>query len=91
MSAAPTAALNPETGSPFGDKQIYEVFRTSCYDDGVEEPWGHIVPYRKTALSQAAQKFHYNWACAELRLNRSPAWYYQRVVLASVVLPDRLR
>ena len=50
IQRAPRASLNPSTGEAFTDKYILQVFRTMCYDDGPPDPWGHQLPYQKTAF-----------------------------------------
>ena len=74
------AVINPSTGQPFTDKYILQVFRNRCYDDGSELPWGHILPYPKTALSVAMQAMRYTWANAELAAGNTPAWFHRNVV-----------
>ena len=80
VERCPTAAINPSTGFPFTDKLFHDVFRTRCFDDGAQEPWGHVVPYHKTALSEDAEKLRLSWARAQERLGRTEGWFFQHVV-----------
>ena len=50
IERCPSAAQNPGTKAPFDEKLILNVFKTKCFDDGAEQPWGHIPPCMKTAL-----------------------------------------
>ena len=80
VERCPTAAINPSTGFPFTDKLFHDVFRTRCFDDGAQEPWGHVAPYHKTALSEDAEKLRLSWARAQERLGRTEGWFFQHVV-----------
>ena len=74
------ATINPATGQPFTGKYILQVFRTRCYDDGAELPWGYIVPYQKTALSEDMQALRLTWAKAELAKGNNEGWFHRNVV-----------
>ena len=94
IERCPVATTNPATGFPFGEKLIHETFRTKCYDDGASHPWGHIVPYSKTALSPQSQEIRYKWAIAEAEKEYTPRWYFQNVIYVdpcNTVLSDSLQ
>jgi hypothetical protein len=75
----PIAAVNPETSQPFSNHLLTKVFRSKCYDNVPENPWGHMTPYYKTALSPQHQEMRYQWAGVQQGLEHSPAWYLQHV------------
>jgi len=90
----PIAATNPETGEAFSDKVIHEVFGSRCFDDGAEEPWGHMEPYHKTALSPEAKMLRLKYSVAEEGVGNSGAWYNQNVVWVdpcATILSDSLK
>ena len=76
----PVATVNPSTGEPFTDKYILQVFRTRCFDDGAELPWGHMVPYQKTALSEEMRALRLTWAKAELAAGNTDGWFHRNVI-----------
>ena len=80
IERCPTAAINPKTGFAFADQRFHDVFRTKCFDEGAEQPWGHMVPYHKTALSEDAEKFRFRWAREQEQIGRSEGWFFQQVV-----------
>ena len=52
VARCPEAVRNPETGEPVDKKAVYEIFRTSCFDEGSQVPWDHCPRAQKTALSE---------------------------------------
>ena len=55
------ASLNLETGEPFTAKVILEVFKTRCYDHNPDQPWQHLPPNQKTALSPDMKAARARW------------------------------
>ena len=58
------ARLNPETGKPFTVNVILDVFKTRCYDHNPDQPWQHLPPNQKTALSPELKDAWAKWAQA---------------------------
>ena len=90
----PKATLNPETKVPFNDGLILEVFRTRCFDEGAQDPWGHITPYNKTALSPALVKLRWDWAKFHKKEDLPEHWFHQNVVFidpCNTILSDSLK
>ena len=56
------ASLNPETGEPFTVKVILEVCKTRCYGHNPDQPWQHLPPNQKTALSPELKAARAKWA-----------------------------
>lgn len=80
VAACPSATLNPRTQEPYADKYILNVFRTLCYDHDPEQPWGHVTPVHKTALSPALQAMRFCWARGLLAEGTATSWYYRHCV-----------
>ena len=77
---APRAMRNPETGEPFTQKYVMDVFRTLCYDDNPVDPWGHIPPYQKTALSPDLIAARGTWGRKMQALGHTANWYSKNVI-----------
>ena len=80
VAHCPRATLNPETAEPFTSKVILEVFRTRCYDDNPEQPWQHVTPNQKTALSPELQLVRHKWGEAMLSKGHQSRWYFNHCV-----------
>ena len=80
IERCPTATKNPRTNAPFDKNMILNVFRTQCFDDGAEQPWGHIPPYMKTALPPEQVQLRLAWGKAEQRKGRDASWYFRNVI-----------
>ena len=94
IQRCPVATLNPETHQPFSDPLITQVFRSRCFDDGAEEPWGHISPFHKTALSPVLVKMRWDWAKVRKKEDQPEHWFHQNVIFidpCSTVLSDSLK
>ena len=76
----PTATVNPDTGKPFDKKLILDVMRTECKDEGAREPWGHLVPVSKTALSPEMKQLRWDWSRTEGDTIKTPQWYAKHCV-----------
>jgi hypothetical protein len=90
----PIATTNPETGEAFCDRLILKVFRQKCFDAGAVQPWGHIEPIHKTALSPEAVLSRWNWAIAKRQEGLTAQWFFQNVIYwdpCSTVLSDSLK
>ena len=74
------ASLNPETGEPFTAKVILEVFKTRCYDHHPDQPWQHLPPNYKTALSPELKAARVVWAKAVLDMGHQAAWFHRHCV-----------
>ena len=59
---------------------VKQIWAGACYDEGALEPWGHLAPLSKTALSPEMQRLRHEWSIAQLRLDRPPHWYYRHCV-----------
>ena len=77
---APRATLNPETGEPFTPKYVMQVFKTLCHDEGSEEPWGHMMPYQKTALSPELIAQRMAWGREMKRRGHTESWFHRNVI-----------
>ena len=83
-----------DTQEPFCDRLILDVFRSRCFDDGADEPWGHITPYNQTALSPELVAMRHAWARAAKKDIQPAHWYFQHVVFidpCSTILSDSLK
>jgi hypothetical protein len=91
----PAATLNPNTGEPYTDKYIYEVFESKCHDDGAEVLWSQMNPLNKTALSEAMQVMRAAWGRAQLRLlEQTAGWWFRHVIYADpchTILSNKVR
>ncbi len=90
----PAATLNPETKQPFSDNLVAKVFHSRCFDDGAEEPWGHISPFNKTALSPELVKLRWDWAKMQKKEGLPEHWFHKNVVFidpCNTVLSDSLK
>ena len=77
---APKASLNPETGEPFTSKYIMQVFKSLCYDEDPSDPWGHMMPYQKTALPPELIEQRAVWARKMKELGHTEGWYGRNVI-----------
>ena len=77
----PAATLNPETGKPFSDKYILQVFKQRCFDEGSTTPWSQELPLQKTALPDHLREDRVDWA-AHLKTydERNEGWYFRHVL-----------
>ena len=75
VAHTPNASLNPQTGQPFTQKYLMEVFRTMCYDDDPLDPWDHMLPYQKTALSPELIADRLVWLRKMLALGYPANWF----------------
>ena len=90
VARAPAASRNPETGEPYTKKYIMDVFKTLCHDGDPTDPWGHMVPYQKTALAPDIILARHAWGRKMKSLAHPGAWYFRNVIWAdpcSTIIP----
>lgn len=90
----PVASTNKDTGEPFTDKVILDVFRTRCYDSSPDCPWEHVHAKQKTALTEALQELRAKWGQAELDKRHRADWYFRHCIWfdpCSSILPGRAK
>ena len=80
VNACPAATLNPQTGKPFDDKKIREVFTTDCYDFDPERPWKFQRAAQKVFLPKQVKDHRFAMARYLLRHGKPQAWWMQHVV-----------
>ena len=80
VAHCPRATLNPDTANPFTAKVILEVFMTRCYDGNPEQPWQHLSPNQKAALSPALKLARHQWGEAMLSKGHQSRWYFNHCV-----------
>ena len=88
----PAATLNVETDEAFSDKVILEIFKTRCYDDDPDEPWRHVSPKCKTALSPELKVLRAAWGEVMLEKRHHRDWYYRHILWMEpchTILPGR--
>lgn len=88
----PAATLNAETDESFSDKVILEVFKTRCYDNDPAEPWKHVSPKCKTALSPELKVLRAAWGEVMLGKRHHRDWYHRHVLWMDpchTILPGR--
>lgn len=76
----PGATSNPDTGLPFTDKYILDVFRGKCHDDGSTQTWQRTTPLQKTALPEFLIEKRRTWAAGLLRAGATPGWYHRHCI-----------
>ena len=85
VARCPEAVRNPETGEPVDKKAVYEIFRTSCFDEGSQVPWDHCPRAQKTALSEDVMRKRKSWALhMRDEAGHSGSWYYQHVMWTDI-------
>ena len=65
---------------PFDKKLILNVMKTQCQDEGASEPWCHLTPVCKTALSPEMKLLRWRWSQREEAAIRAAQWYFQHCV-----------
>ena len=77
---APRAVLNPETGQPFTQKYVADVFKTLCFDEDPDDTWGHMAPYQKTALSPELILMRQTWQRKMQAMALTAGWYAKNTI-----------
>jgi hypothetical protein len=80
VAKAPKAILNPDTNEPFTPKYVMQVFKELCFDDDAADPWGHMMPYQKTALPQELIAQRVLWVRKMRALGQTAAWFFKNVI-----------
>ena len=85
VARCPGATLNRQTGQAVDKKVVYEIFRTSCFDEEAEVPWSHLARLQKAALSEDVTAKRMAWA-EHMRdeVGRTAAWYHRHVIWTDV-------
>ena len=76
----PQATFNPDTGKPYSDKAILRVFKTQCYDQNPDNPWVHVEPLQKTALTPTLKLSRWQWAEDVLAMDRPGSWFHRHCI-----------
>ena len=80
LGTCPEAVKNPDTNKPVDKKRVYDVFRTKCYDDGAELPWGNRNKLQKSALPDCMIEDRFQFCKYLLRLPHTDNWYYNNLI-----------
>ena len=80
VQACPASTWNPNTGAPFTDRKIREVFQEDCYDIDPDHPWKFQPTASKVYLPKAVKEHRMTMARYILRYKQKPAWWAQHVV-----------
>ena len=62
VGSCSNAVLNPATKKPVDKKRVYDVMRSSCYDESPDELWTCRPRVSKTALSPDIEERRHKWA-----------------------------
>ena len=56
------------------------MFKNDCVDPGARQPWGHLTPIAKTALSPAPSVLRHRYSIHQLGLGYDAGWYHRHCV-----------